>query len=144
MFQPKYIKKRKEKIAKKSLLRTQKYYHRNLYINSNLTNIKIIKIKNEQELIEQVAAKKNFDYDSVFLYGHKWTINTFLFRAKFDIIYCDSFYKVLKIDENIDRNKNIECPDKTFNIWICKSGFCLFNKINVGNQISTKPLYNKQ
>lgn len=141
MFQPKYIKRKIEKIAKKSLLNKQKYYHRNLYINNKPTNIKIIKINSEQELLEQVAAKKNFDLNTIFLYCHKWYINTFLFRTKFEIIYCDSFYTVLKIDKNMDKYKNIECPDKTFNIWICKPGFSLFNKIQIGSQVSTKPLY---
>lgn len=143
MFQPEYIKKRKEKIAKKSLLNKQKYFHRNLYINNNLTKIKIIKINSEQELLEQVAPKKIFELDTIYLYGRKWYINTFLFRSRFEIIYCDAFYKVLKIDKNMDKSKNIECPEKTFNIWICRTGFCFFNKIEVGCQVSTKPLYNR-
>lgn len=144
MFQPKYIQKKKEKIAKKSLLRKQKFYHRNLFINNNPTNIKVIKIKSFEELIEIVAAKKIFENDVVYLYAHKWDINVSLFRSKFDIIYCDSFFNVIKVDIDVDKNKNIECPQETFNIWICKSGFCVYNQIGINSQVNTKPFYNKK
>lgn len=147
MLHPTYRKKQIEKIAKKSLLRTKKFYHRTLYIDNQITNIKIIKISNDKELFENVAPKKTYYEDTVYLLEKRLSLFNGIiepyFRTNFDMICCDSSFNIVGWFENVTDYKNIECPNSTFNIWICKNGFIKHYDIKNKKFMTTKPIYNK-
>lgn len=141
MFRTNKINKEIQKICKKSILRNATKYHKNhIYINENIYDVNVMKIKNKKELITEVAVLKNWLNNQAFLIEKQASISTYGFNSEVDIILCDINFNVIKTYKGVKKNSNINCPIKTFNIWIVKVGFIEFYNIKENHYIALKAL----
>lgn len=138
MFRTKSRNKKIENICKNSLLRVS---YKNVYINENMINVSLKKIKNKIDLISFVSYRKNWLNNKIYLLPQTNKINTINFKSKVDIILCDKNFQVINLLKGIEKNSNINCNENTFNIWICKIGFIDFHNIKINNYVSFKPIY---
>lgn len=143
MFRTKYQTNFVNKVCLKSILRKSNIYKKTMHLNTLDTNMNIMIIKTNKELLEHVASKKHWDDNLVFLWRKKKDINTYLFKSEVDIVVCGSYFKVINLIRNAKPNNNFNLPNKAFNIWIGKIGMIDFFKIELNDYLSTLPLVKK-
>lgn len=133
-------KKEIEKICKNSLLRKNIFYRKKLCIDNNETEIKIIKINNSKDLLNNLVPKKEWDKNVVFLLPNRKNIDTFLFKKSVDIVCCDVNWKIIQFFYSQEINSLIECHKNTKHIWVMSQNMINQLKISIGDNLSTKSL----
>ncbi|MDE5545814.1 MAG: hypothetical protein K2I76_04335 [Malacoplasma sp.] len=134
-----------QKISKKVLLNKPAINFKNLWIDGVKTDIKVMHIKNKEDLENYVAGWINMKKDEIYLCNYQIPIESFLFNSKFEIILTNIEWKIFQIFENVNPEEkkvfNFKKRNKVAYYWIAKQGFCKFNNIQINSKISTNYRY---
>jgi hypothetical protein len=86
MFRNKADQRYLDKIFTRVLSRKTHYYHRNLLVNDKITDFKIIKIKQRQDVLEAVGGYTTLPSYVCYLVQHIHTFSTLAFKSNVDIV----------------------------------------------------------
>jgi hypothetical protein len=89
------------KINANFLARKTPYFRRTLAINHKVTNIQIIKLTKQDNLLEKIGGFSSIDNNLCFMVQHIKHFDTFLFNMSIDIVVTDIHHRVVKILPNV-------------------------------------------
>jgi hypothetical protein len=138
MFWNKSDRKFIDKMHRNSMVRDTKFFHRNLAINREPTDIKIIKIKKRDELLTTVGGLNNLDENICYYVQSFKGFSTLLFQSIIDIVTTDNHHRVIGLFPNTQKDKIVNIPKETRFIIIFKKGAIDFLKITLNDLVDTK------
>lgn len=124
------------KICKKSQLRKNNIFKKNIFINNTKISFDIITLKNDKDILDFLACKKNWDDKKIFLLKNKKIFSTLFFASNVDVVCCDIKWEILKIIKCCQPNTEIDCPIKTRNIWVMQENLSTFLSLKLNNKLT--------
>ncbi|MBQ0045295.1 MAG: hypothetical protein KBS35_00180 [Mycoplasma sp.] len=125
-----------EKLAKKVFARHTKYFHRNVHINHKETDIRIMRIKTDDQFYNEVSGFKEPPSNLCFYINH---IDPLKNKDKYynvknsDYIITDSkTNRVVAINEQPKNYPNF------FNVWIVRKNTASFLKVQLNDILFTR------
>ncbi len=125
-----------DSIARKSLLKDRVHFRRNLHLNHQPTNIKIVRIKDDFDLLYKAKGLKEMDELECYYIYHididflpSWSLKV----NDSEIVYTNS-----QTNEIVGINKEWKTKPDFVNVWILKQKMCEYLKINFGDIIFTR------
>lgn len=124
------------KICKKSQLRKNNIFKKNIFVNNTKISFDIITLKNDKDILDFLACKKNWDDKKIFLLKNKKIFSTLFFASNVDVVCCDIKWEILKIIKCCQPNIEIDCPIKTRNIWVMQENLSTFLSLKLNNKLT--------
>lgn len=123
-------------LAKHVFARKSKFFRRNLHLNHKETDLKIIRIKNDQDFYDEVEGFKEPPRNLCFFIHH---IDPLLDKAKYySVKNSDYIITNSRTNRVIAINQKLKNYPDFFNVWIVRKNTVNFLKINLNDILFTR------
>ncbi len=132
-------KKFREKNYRDYISRKSQYNYTAIYCNNAPISINVTRIKNKDELNENVAPLDWERSNVVYLLANQREISTTGFIRGYDFIICDVSWRIVKIHQAVKPGEHFNFGGRLFHLWILPSntanhyGFKLDQKLFVAS-----------
>lgn len=125
-----------DNLAKNVFARKTKYFRRNAHLNHKETYLRILRIKSDEQFIDEVEGFKEIPRNISFLIYH---FDSRLNKAKYFTVYNSDFIITdSRTNKIISINKQLKNYPDFINIWIVRKGTASFLQFKLDDVLFTR------